>query len=293
MTRLLSLAALAFLAACAALPAFPPPARTPTVTPLAVNTTADEDEPLVAGNTLYYASNAKGKFDIMTATRRNPAAQWGRGQVLEDVQTEADDRGAFPFTDREGFQYLYFATRKDKDQGNFDLYVAQRIDSKHAFSSPTPINSVDSEADEMHPWLTADGKQLFFSRKTKQGWRVMIASRSRAAGAAGFGEPALVEELPADFHHATVTPDSKTMFLQGPVGKGRWGIFRSTKSAGVWTEPEPLSLVNNAEGERGDLSPCLTRDGNVLYFASDRPGGKGGLDLWWIAVRNLPPPEKK
>ena len=45
------------------------------------------------------------------------------------------------------------------------------------FTSPTPINSVDTEADEMHPWITATGRELYFSRKTKEGWRVYVASR--------------------------------------------------------------------------------------------------------------------
>ena len=37
----------------------------------------------------------------------------------------------------------------------------------------------------------------------------------------------------------------------------------------------------------GDRSPCLSRDGLTLYFASDRDGGKGGLDLYSVAVADL------
>jgi hypothetical protein len=36
------------------------------------------------------------------------------------------------------------------------------------------------------------------------------------------------------------------------------------------------------------MSPCLSRDGTMLYFASDRPGGKGGLDIWMIETAKLP-----
>jgi Tol biopolymer transport system component len=35
------------------------------------------------------------------------------------------------------------------------------------------------------------------------------------------------------------------------------------------------------------MTPCLSPDGSKLYFSSDRPGGKGGLDLWMIPTAQL------
>jgi hypothetical protein len=127
---------------------------------------------------------------------------------------------------------------------------------------------------------------LFFSRKTKEGWRVMVATRKDVGGAAGFDEPVLIKELPADFHHATLSPDGKTMFLQGPIEK-RTGLFRSTFDGKTWSKPEELSELNHAEAPTGDRSPSLSRDGSMLYFASDRPEGKGGLDLWVVPTAQL------
>ena len=33
-----------------------------------------------------------------------------------------------------------------------------------------------------------------------------------------------------------------------------------------------------------DNSPCLSPDGSMLYFTSDRPGGVGGYDLWQVSI---------
>ena len=33
--------------------------------------------------------------------------------------------------------------------------------------------------------------------------------------------------------------------------------------------------------------PALSADDKMLYFASDRPGGKGGMDLWMIPTAQL------
>jgi hypothetical protein len=254
-----------------------------------VNTSADEDDPHIgsSGLTLFYSSNASQKFDIVVSRRANQNLAWPAGKVLGDyVQTEVDDRAGFVTSENRFPQYLYFATKKDKETKNFDIYVAVRQDKSAVFTSPTPINPINSPADELHPWLAAGGKELYFSRKTKDGWRIMLATRKETTGAAGFGEPKMLD-LPVDFHHATLTPDGRIMYMQGPLENDRWGLFRSIRTAKGWSDPEALVDLNNSEGKTGDRSPCLTRDGFWLYFASDRPGGKGGLDLWMVRVSDL------
>jgi hypothetical protein len=77
------------------------------------------------------------------------------------------------------------------------------------------------------------------------------------------------------------------MYLQGPLENKRWGLFTSTRTTKGWSKPEPLDAVNDPEGKTGDRSPNLSRDGRLLYFVSDRPGGKGGLDVWAIQTAML------
>lgn len=249
---------------------------------LVVNTKADEDDPHSAGNALYYSSNAGGARRIMMTTRANPASRWGKGAPVANNFDTEEDRSAYFVAERLGFQYLFFATVRDKEAKNFDIFAVQRLDTRKSWSALTAVQAVCTEADEMHPWVSADRKTMYFSRRTRDGWRIFFVTRPTANGPQFPGEPKVIEELPTGFHHATLTPDGKTMYLQGPLEKGRWGLFVASKIDGKWSQPVPLDLLNSPDAPTGDRSPCLTPDGAALYFASDRTGGQGGLDLWVV-----------
>ncbi|MFL5753977.1 MAG: hypothetical protein ACJ76F_11265, partial [Bacteroidia bacterium] len=47
-----------------------------------------------------------------------------------------------------------------------------------------------------------------------------------------------------------------------------------------WTDPQPFAL-NSKDYSVGH--PCLSADGNTLYFTSDMPGGYGGADLYRVS----------
>jgi hypothetical protein len=245
-----------------------------------VNTEADEIDPFLAldGLSLYYASNASGTFDILVS-RRAAGKTWPEGKRLRLNAKDADARSPFLRA-----ATLYFATNKvpDKklqDLRNFDLW------KRTGTRAPLPLLGVSEKEDELHPWITPKGDVLYFSRKTDEGWRLFAALGPEPGP---IGKAKLVD-LPPGFHHATLSANGLVMYLQGPLENDRLGLFRTTRSKASmpWAKPEPLTRLNNPEGERGDMAPCLSADGKKLYFASDRPGGKGGLDLWMIPTAQL------
>src|SRR5207249_2321626 len=55
------------------------------------------------------------------------------------------------------------------------------------------------------------------------------------------------------------------------------------KSDGGWSAPLLLQPVN-ATGFNSK-QPFCTADGKYLFFASDRPGGLGGFDIWYAPLQ--------
>ncbi|SIT33446.1 Outer membrane protein OmpA [Filimonas lacunae] len=86
---------------------------------------------------------------------------------------------------------------------------------------------------------------------------------------------------------ASITPDGKKMYLtrwqKNAENKNISSLFTSELTAnGSWSEPKADSLLN-IEGYNTQ-QPCITPDGKYLLFASDRPGGAGGFDIWYTPL---------
>jgi peptidoglycan-associated lipoprotein len=59
-------------------------------------------------------------------------------------------------------------------------------------------------------------------------------------------------------------------------------LYSTSQSRGSWSEPIRLQVVGDSLSA---AHPSLSKDGSVLYFVSDMPGGYGGKDIW-KAVKN-------
>jgi len=79
----------------------------------------------------------------------------------------------------------------------------------------------------------------------------------------------------------SLSADGRFMFFTAcnrPDGKGMCDIYFSKHSGGKWSRPvNSGSAVNTTFSEK---HPSVSADGRILYFASDRPGGKGGMDIY-------------
>jgi hypothetical protein len=277
------------------------PAQVTRLTPTnlkSLNTPGNEDDPCLSiskkGNVrrLYFVSDAPGRPTLMVS-ELNDRGSWDKGVPVQGPDPEIENR--CPCLSTDGHD-LFFAANivfhdSTKAESNFEIVHSVRLTAAEQYTAPTPVHSVCTEADEMHPWLTADGRALYFSRKTKEGWRIFVAKRESGSGV--FEAPTLIEAIPPGFQHATVTHDGRTMFLQGSVANGRSGLFRVKQvragSSWRWGAPEELVNLNCTaeEGKTGDMAPSVSRDDLKLYFVSDRKGGKGGRDIWLVNAPSL------
>ena len=211
------------------------------------------------------AQNAKAVPGLMAMRNNNEVTP------LDQINTAASD---FSATIKPDTKELVFASGRDgkKYPGNgegFNHLYAIKFDDAEKMTGGTvmPYESVAMGGMAAAPAAGATGTTP----------APAPAAASKDAGKPMFSKPNMHQAS------ATFSPDGKMMiFAQSNDGskKGYLSVdlFVSYFRGGTWTEPELIRGVNNSKAD--DFSPVLSPDGQTLYFASSRPGGQGGNDIY-------------
>ena len=79
-----------------------------------------------------------------------------------------------------------------------------------------------------------------------------------------------------------LSPDGSTMYLTQCLSDASYPryaqIVTAQRSDASWGKTTPLLITNDTLSSYAH--PAISPDGEWLYFVSDMPGGKGGLDIW-------------
>lgn len=161
----------------------------------------------------------------------------------------------------------------------------------HALANPVPFEPVNlgyginTEGYEFVNYITADGEQLYFTRRMPASVRndeEFFVSRLQAGSVWGvareLGPPVNTE---GDEGAICISADGQYLFFAAcnrPDGYGSCDLYYSRREGGRWSEPRNLGPVVNSS--HWESQPSLAPDGRTLYFVSNRPGGWGGSDIW-------------
>ena len=145
---------------------------------------------------------------------------------------------------------------------------------------------VNTPYNDYSPIISADGNTLIFtSNRTDDPARakananfedIYFATRQGNSWSA----PKLISSnvnIKYNDAAASLSPDGKTLFLYYEEGEG--DIYTSVLEGSEWSKPRPLNKnINTALF--WETCASVSADGKKLYFASNRPGGIGELDLY-------------
>ncbi|MDP3002112.1 MAG: OmpA family protein [Bacteroidales bacterium] len=238
---------------------------------------------------------------------RNPEAY--KVDELKDINSKESDFS--PAYGRDDFGLIYFTSSRDDAAGNkthgatgqnyTDIFES-RIDKKSKWSTPVPVEVINSEFEEGTPSFSSDYKELYFTRceagkREKKGCVIMYSKKTGDK----WSDPKNIGILPDSVvaAHPSLSSDGSTLYFVSDIagGFGKKDIWKVTKAngGGAWSKPVNLGPDINTPGD--ELFPYVREDG-TLYFSSDGLIGMGGLDIFKAkpqpdgscVVQNMKPP---
>jgi len=208
--------------------------------------------------------------------------EWMVARNLGAPLNTPDNEGAQTISP-DGQLMFFTGCNRGDGLGGCDIYFSRKVGNN--WTEPLNIrNPINSGKWEAQPSLSPDKKTVYFasSRAGGKGDKDLWSSTLTEQGV--WGVPVNLgdvinttgaEESP--FIHA----DNQTLYFSstGHTGMGHADIYYSRKDMkGNWTAPVNLGYPINTWNDENSL--IVGASGKTAYFASDRKGGFGSLDLY-------------
>ena len=211
-----------------------------------------------------------------------------------------------PCISPDGRRFFFVSDRpedsKAEKPGPFGIWAMER--AGHGWSEPRRLPaSVNGVGNTFYPTITREGVLHFLREEGQGGWVMRSAWKD--------GAWTVAEKLPppfnADARQANPRVDPEGRFILVPLmgrpdslgGTDYYGYF--LREDGTWTDPVHLGPTVNSAA-RDEYSICLSPDGRVVFFGSDRTlprlegrplrfadllaertlPGNGQTTLWWV-----------
>lgn len=230
--------------------------------------------------------------------------EWQSAMPLTGVNTSGNE-GA-PSISADG-SFMFFASCMEvtgdygspdrKGFGSCDIFYSQKVNGKwmKPVNVGPPINTANWET---QPSFSSDGKTLYFirgiiSRGSIKDQDIYMSTLSTDGK---FSTPVKLSDkinTPGQEESIFIHPDNQTLYFSsdGHPGMGGLDIYMSKRQPdGSWGEAINLGYpINTADNENSLL---VDPSGHLAYFASNRAGGFGGLDIYQFELPEDVRPEK-
>ncbi|MFZ1728981.1 MAG: hypothetical protein WBQ23_16960 [Bacteroidota bacterium] len=284
----------------------------------ALNSDSDEFAPamLPDGQTVLVTSNrAHGERNLLrspeflygeavyavTRPSVDPLLQLDRGDhwsaisLFHPTQLERVNTGAVVL-DPSTRQLYLSGTYRGNGDGGAEIYSMPWPITEG--SEAQPVIAVNSPWWDAQPAISPDGSTMVFASDRVPAQPTVSDTGRRAphlwiARRTDGGVWSVPEAMPAPINTGTaeMSPhfgsDGKLYFATRRWPEAGFEIVSSRFDGSGWSQPERLNAPFNSPSD--DVFPFLTADRLQMLFASNRPGGAGGYDIWFAEMKYCVP----
>ena len=229
---------------------------------------------------------------------RNPPDP-GISNALNKLNTNYDELGPYiidkVFSSKPGWEYTrYIFLYSSNEGGNQDIKFLHNLDDE-SYSNPQSVSFLNSPQDDAYPCVTADSSAMYFCSNRKGKFKIFKAGLNKNVSVL----QNLEDTSPKDIVEVTSlssSADDKCPLIVNDVivfvsnragGFGGFDLYYSILKNGEWSAP--VNFGDKINSEYDEYRPFIKPmgkdfDNDFMIFSSNRPGGKGGFDLYYVGV---------
>ncbi len=207
---------------------------------------------------------------------------WSRPVLMDIPWLNEHNVGGMSMS-ADGRSMLFTGCYWPSGQGSCDLYYSNRLGNQ--WLEPGSFNrQINTSGWESQPVISADGRTIYFSSKRAGGrggadlWKTVYEPGKGWLAPINLGDSINTE---ADEMAPFIHGDGQTLYFSsnGHPGLGGYDLFMARlDSSGNWGQVTNMGVPINSPAN--DLNVFVGLQGGQGWISSDRPGGRGGMDVW-------------
>lgn len=251
-------------------------------------------------------SKKTGELDIYEETRSNLSVYIENANInnaLTKINSPFDEFGPrlIPMgrtsggTNMNGRFETYIFLYSNNSNGNQDIFFTQNIENEN-YEDPIAVEFLNSDFDDAYPTFNNDNSELYFS-SNRAGkfdiYKIKTDSSKEIVGILSENSSATVEtdsilSSGSDDKCPSITNNILVFTSNRAGGYGGYDLYYSFFENGNWSEP--INFGSDINTEYDEYRPIVRSDkwqfdNDMMIFSSNRPGGKGGFDLYCVGIQ--------
>ena len=240
----------------------------------------------------YYYGESSNTFSFVVDTSRH---YYLYDSALVKINSEFNEYGPMIIPSSDNMYYVFlFASDKT---GDLDIYYSEVHVSDYLWDNPVSLQKFNTASNDAYPALGRSYKEIFFCSDSTGNYDIYKVT---APDGVSFMNWIRMDANPEKIACTELNSnaDDKCPYINGNLmvfasnrdgGYGGYDLYYSEYKNNSWSAPVNFGSEINSEYDeyRPVAMYAYQYKNDLMIFSSNRPGGKGGFDLYYVGIPKM------